>query len=233
MRDRGDDFFRLFRKRRKSSKSPPALPPSKREEIVHAASHGLGFLASVVGLVVLVMAARERGDAWHLVGCSIFGVTLVLLYAASTLYHSCPESSAKRVFQRMDHIAIYLLIAGTYTPFTLVKMRGPWGWTLLALVWSLAGLGIVLELVRKSRTRRTSVALYLVMGWLVVFALQPLAREVEPGGIVLLALGGLTYSVGVIFYAWSRLPYNHAVWHAFVLGGSALHFGSVLVFVIP
>jgi len=208
-------------------------PPLCREEIIHSVSHAVGLAASVVGSVVLVMAAWTRGDGRHIVGCSIFGATLVLVYAASTLYHSARDPRTKRIYQRMDHVAIYLLIAGTYTPFALACMQGSGRWVLLLVVWGLAVLGIVLEFVRESETRRTSLALYLVMGWLAVFTLDPLVRSVEPRGVLLLVLGGLTYSVGVVFYAWERMPYNHAVWHGFVLGGSALHFGFVLGFVIP
>lgn len=203
------------------------------EEIAHATSHGLGLLLSVAGLVTLVVAASLRGDAWHVWGASIFGATLVLLYATSTLYHALPQPRAKRIFQRLDHAAIALLIAGTYTPFTLVNLRGFWGWMLLALIWGLAILGVVLATAAPRRTRRLSVALYLAMGWLVVIAIEPLTHSVDPAGLMLLVLGGLAYSVGVIFYAWRRLPYNHAVWHLFVLTGSACHFASVLGYVIP
>ena len=217
----------------KSGTERAAVRPTHREEMVHALTHGAGLAASAIGLVVLVVAAWTRGDSRHVIGCSIFGVTLVLLYAASTIYHSSRNPQSKRIFRLMDHIAIYLLIAGTYTPFALVCMRDAGGMVLLVVVWALAAVGIVLELVRNSRTRRTSVALYLVMGWLAVFTLGPLMRNVEPHGVALLALGGVTYSLGVVFYAWERLPYNHAVWHGFVLGGSAFHFSFVLGFVIP
>jgi hemolysin III len=201
------------------------------EEVAHALTHGLGLVASVGGLVTLVVAAWLRGDAWHIVGVSIFGTTLVLLYAASTLYHSIRNPRVKRFFQRLDHAAIFLLIAGTYTPFTLVSLRGGWGWTLLAIVWGLAILGIVLEVA--AHTRRFSVALHLAMGWLAVIAAGPLIRSVHPDGLLLLALGGVAYTLGVIFYAWQRLPYNHALWHLFVLAGSACHFSCVLGYVIP
>ncbi len=210
----------------------PALY-SLGEEVAHAATHGLGLLLSLGGLATLVAAASLRGDVWHIVGCSIFGTTLVLLYAASTLYHAIPGSRAKRVFQRFDHAAIFLLIAGTYTPFTLVSLRGGWGWTLLALVWTLAILGIVLQVTVPSWARRFSVLLYLAMGWLGVVAVEPLARSVHPDGLALLILGGVAYTLGVIFYAWRRLPYNHAVWHIFVMAGSACHFSCVLGYVIP
>jgi hemolysin III len=201
------------------------------EEAAHALTHGLGLVASVGGLGTLVAAAWLRGDAWHIVGGSIFGATLVLLYATSTLYHGIRSPRVKRLFQRFDHAAIFLLIAGTYTPFTLVSLRGGWGWTLLAIVWGLAILGIALELAGHSR--RVSVALHLAMGWLVLIAAEPLARSLHPDGLLLLALGGMAYTLGVVFYAWQRLPYNHAVWHLFVMAGSTCHFACVLGYVIP
>jgi hemolysin III len=203
------------------------------EEIAHAVTHGVGFVLSVVGLVALVLAASVRGDAWHVVGCAVFGATLVLLYAASTLYHAIPNSGAKRILRRLDHAAIFLLIAGTYTPFTLVNLNGGWGWTLLVVVWGLAISGIALQLTIPRAARRVSVPLYLAMGWLVVIAFGPLVRSVQPEGVVLLVLGGVIYTLGVIFYAWSRLPYSHAVWHVFVLAGSACHVSCVLGYVIP
>ena len=203
------------------------------EEIAHVITHGLGLVLSLAGLVVLVVSAWLRGDAWHVAGCAVFGTTLVLLYAASTLYHSVPSPPAKRVLRKLDHAAVYLLIAGTYTPFTLVSLRGGWGWTLLALVWGLAILGIALQVAIPRRSPRPSVPLYLAMGWLVVIALEPLVRSVHSAGLVLLILGGLAYTLGVVFYAWQRLPYNHAVWHVFVLAGSICHFSCVLGYVIP
>jgi hemolysin III len=207
-------------------------PYTGREELAHALTHGVGFIAAAIGLVILVYAASTQGTPSHTIGACVFGSTLLLLYGASTLYHALPASAAKDVFKKLDHIAIYLLIAGTYTPFLLIKLNGLQSWGLLALIWTLAIVGIVLELVRNSATRRTSVALYLGMGWLAIFAIEPLMGAIEPMGIVLLVLGGLCYSVGVVFYAWKRIPYNHAVWHGFVLGGSAFHYASVLGFVI-
>jgi hemolysin III len=203
------------------------------EEIAHAVTHGLGLLLSIAGLAVLVAAASVRGDAWHVVGCAVFGVTLVLLYAASTLYHSIHHQRAKRVLRKLDWSAIFLLIAGSYTPFTLVSLRGGWGWTLLALVWGLAVLGIVLQVIIPTSVRRLSVAIYLAMGWLVLIAIEPLVRSLHSEGLVLLVLGGLAYTLGLAFYAWRRLPYNHAIWHVFVLAGSACHFSCVLGYVIP
>ena len=206
---------------------------TSHEEWIHAISHGLGFVAALVGLVVLLLATFDQGPTRHFIAAAIFGITLTILYGSSTLYHGLPESDYKKFFRKLDHIAIYLLIAGTYTPFVVIKMPDDSGWMVLAVVWGLAALGITLELVRNSSTRRTSLGLYLLMGWLAVFALQPLFKTLEPMGLALLVLGGLTYTVGVIFYAWNKLPYNHAVWHGFVLGGSTLHFASVLGFVIP
>jgi hemolysin III len=201
------------------------------EELAHALTHGLGLVASVGGLVTLVAAAWLRGDTWHIVGCSIFGATLVLLYAASTLYHGSRNPRVKRFFRQLDHAAIFLLIAGTYTPLTLISLRGGWGWTLLVIVWGLAILGIVLEVA--GQTRRFSLALHLAMGWLGVIAVEPLVRSLHPDGLLLLALGGVAYMFGVIFYTWRRLPYNHAVWHLFVMAGSLSHFACVLGYVIP
>jgi hemolysin III len=212
---------------------PRSRPYTFAEEVVHAATHGVGFVLSVVGFVALVVEASMRGDAWHVVGCAIFGTTLVLLYAVSTLYHATPHSGAKQLLRKFDHAAIFLLIAGTYTPFTLVSLRGSWGWTLLAGVWGVAILGISLQLAIPRAARRASVPLYLLMGWLAVIAAGPLVRAVQPEGFVLLVLGGVIYTLGVIFYAWRRLPYNHAVWHVFVLAGSACHVTCVLGYVIP
>jgi hemolysin III len=203
------------------------------EEIAHAVTHGVGLLLSIGGLAVLVVAASVRGDIWHVVGCAVFGATLVLLYTASTLYHSISHQGAKRVLRKLDWSAIFLLIAGTYTPFTLVSLRGGWGWTLLALVWGLAILGIVLQVTLPAKVRRISVAIYLAMGWLVVIAIGPLVRSLHPDGLALLFLGGMAYTLGLVFYGWRRLPYNHAVWHLFVLAGSACHFSCVLGYVIP
>lgn len=204
-----------------------------REEFVHALTHGFGLVASVIGVAGLLFAAITRGDVWHVVGCSVFGFSLILVYATSTLYHGTQNPARKRIFRKLDHIAIYLLIAGTYTPFTLAKMQWPEGAALLAGVWFLAAAGIGFEFVQKSQERYGSLVLYNVMGWLIVFALGPLVKSIEIGGVTLLLVGGITYTVGLVFYFWDRLPYNHAIWHGFVLGGSGLHFVAILVFVVP
>lgn len=203
------------------------------EERAHALTHGVGLLASVAGLAILVVAASLRGNALHVAACSVFGATLVLLYAASTFYHGLRSPRAKRVLQRLDHASIFLLIAGTYTPFTLVTLRGSLGFALLAAVWALAILGIALEAALPRWPRRLSLGLHLLMGWLVVVSIGPLVHALHPSGLTLLVVGGAAYTLGVPIYAWKRLPYNHAVWHVFVLAGSACHYSCVLGYVIP
>jgi hemolysin III len=203
------------------------------EEIAHAVTHGIGIVLSIAGLVVLVTFASLYGNAWHITSSSIYGATLILLYTASTLYHGIPHPRVKRVLQRIDHAAIFLLIAGTYTPYTLVNLRGEWGWTLFGLVWGFAIFGVLLETLVKRRIKWLSISLYLGLGWLVVIAIKPLINNVATGGLILLLAGGLCYSLGVIFYLWKRLAYHHAVWHLFVMAGSLLHFFSILFYVLP
>ena len=203
------------------------------EEIANSITHGLGSLLAIGGLAVLVGFASVHGNAWHVTTCSIFGATLIFSYLSSTLYHSIPQPEAKRVLKVIDHAAIYLLIAGTYTPFTLVSLRGPWGWSLFGTIWGLALLGVILKTTMLGKISGISTAIYLAMGWIVLIAIKPMLTAVEPGGLLLLLLGGLAYSGGVIFYLWKRLPYNHAIWHLFVLAGSFCHFFAILFYVIP
>ena len=203
------------------------------EEVAHSITHGIGLLLSLAGLAILVVNSSYYGDAWHIVSSSVYGATLVLLYSASTLYHAITVPNVKKILQKVDHAAIYLLIAGTYTPFTLVNLRGGWGWTLFGMVWSIAIAGMIMELIVQRRYKSISIGLYLGLGWLVMIAIGPVIDNVAPGGIVLLLAGGLCYSLGVIFYVWKSLLYHHAVWHLFVLAGSALHFFAVLLYVIP
>jgi len=203
------------------------------EEIAHTVSHGVGLLLSIAALVLMVVYSSRYGDAWHITSTSIYGVTLILLYAASTLYHGIPTSRAKHVLRKLDHTSIYLLIAGTYTPFTLVSIRGGWGWTLFGMVWGIAVLGVVLELAVKQRMERLSIGLYLGLGWLVIIAIKPMLATVETSGLLLLLAGGIFYSLGVIFYIWEKLSYHHAIWHLFVLAGSAMHFCAVFFYVVP
>jgi hemolysin III len=206
---------------------------SVREEIAHSAIHGLGVLLSIAGLVALLLIAGRTGDPVSVVACGVYGLTLIFLYLVSTLYHSIPSLHAKRVLRVIDHSAIYLLIAGTYTPFTLISLRGGWGWTLFGLIWGLALLGIALKIAAIGRFRWLSMVLYLGMGWLALVALGPLLRAISAGGMWLLFLGGISYTLGTVFYGWRRVPYHHAVWHAFVLAGSILHFFAVLLYVVP
>jgi hemolysin III len=204
-----------------------------REEIANAVTHGFGIVLAIAALVTMATVAARNGDSWHVASCSIFGATLVLLYTASTLYHSIQAERLRPLLRALDHSAIFLLIAGTYTPFTLVTLRGPWGWSLFAVVWSIGITGIILRLVLRERLHWLFVSLYLAMGWIVVVAIQPLLERLETGGLVLLAAGGIAYTGGIVFYLWDRLPYNHAIWHGFCLLGSALHVGAVLFYVIP
>ena len=203
------------------------------EEIANAVTSGIGTLLAIAGLVLMVVYASLYGNVWHIVGVSIFGTTLICSHLTSTLYHSIAPRRAKQVLKVFDHLAIYLLIAGTYTPFTLVSLRGAWGWTLFALIWALAAGGIVLKLTAANQVKYLSTAFYLAMGWTVVLVIKPLLDSVATGGLVLLVAGGLSYTVGVAFYAWRRLPYNHAIWHLFVIGGGACHVLAVLFYVVP
>jgi hemolysin III len=203
-------------------------PQSLGEEIANSVTHGVGLLLSVAGLAFLVVTAVATGDSWRVTAASVYGATLVLLYATSTLYHALPGRRVKTVFQRLDHAAIYLLIAGTYTPFVLGPLRGGWGWSLFGVVWALAVLGIVLKSVFGIRLAVLSTAVYIVMGWLVVIAIGPLVARVPAAGLRWLVAGGVFYTLGVVFFAWdSRVRYSHAVWHLFVLAGSVAHFFAV------
>ncbi len=203
------------------------------EEIAHAATHGLGVVLAIVGLTVMVARATLYGNTWHIAAASVFGATLVLMYSASTLYHSIPLPRAKKILRIIDHSTIYFLIAGTYTPFTLVTLHGFWGWLLFGITWGLALAGVVFKIYATGRFEKLSLAIYLGMGWCIVIAIKPLWRTLEPPGLVLMALGGLAYTGGVAFYVWERLRYHHAIWHAFVLAGSVLQYFAVLFYVIP
>jgi hemolysin III len=206
---------------------------SRAEEIANSITHGVGLLLAIGALATMTALAALHGNAWHIVGCSVFGATLVLSYLTSTLYHSLPTVRAKSVLRVLDHCAIFLLIAGTYTPFMLVNLRGPWGWSLFGVIWAVAALGIVFKVTMLRRWTAVSVVLYVAMGWVVVVAIKPMLSAVAPGGLLLLLLGGVAYTAGVGFYAWRRMPYHHAIWHLFVLAGSVFHFFAVLLYVIP
>ncbi len=203
------------------------------EEIANSISHGIGASLGIAALAILVTIAAKAGDAWRVVSFSVYGTTLVFLFLASTFYHSFPWPRVKMIFKLLDHIAIYLLIAGTYTPFTLVNLRGAWGWSLFGVIWGLAILGVLKTVLIKKRLKVFSLALYISMGWLIVIAAKPLLALLPVGGLIWLGVGGLAYTIGVVFYLWKRLPYNHAIWHVFVLGGSICHFFGVLFYVGP
>lgn len=203
------------------------------EEIAHAITHGIGAIASIVGLTVMIVFSALNGDYWDLLGSSIFGATLVLTFTASTLYHGITNLNVKSVLQKVDHAAIYLLIAGTYTPFLFTYFRETFGWSLFIGLWSLALFGVALEFVAPSKFKKLALVIYLGMGWAVVFIAKPMIETVPASGLWLLLAGGLSYTVGVIFYVWSKLPFNHAIWHVFVLAGAILHYLSVMLYVVP
>jgi hemolysin III len=203
---------------------------SPGEEIANSVSHGVAFLAAVAAAPVLVLSAVRHGGAARIAGASVFAATMVLLYLTSALYHALPGNRAKRVFQVLDHAAIFLMIAGTYTPFTLGVLRGAWGWTLFGLVWGLALAGVVLTAAGGVRHPKLTTGLYLAMGWLILLAVKPLWLRMPSLGLFWLVAGGIAYTVGVVFYAANRVRYSHFVWHLFVITGTACHFLAVLRF---
>ncbi len=215
------------------SQSQETAQYSVSEEILNSVTHGAGLLVSIAGLVFLIVLSSIYGQASHIVSCTVFGISLVLLYAASTLYHSFQTPTVKKFFQIMDHSCIYVLIAGTYTPFMIIIVRGALGWSLFAVVWFLTILGIIFKAFFVNRFNIISTIAYILMGWLIIFAIKPLLQTLPEGGIVWLVSGGLAYTLGTIFYAWKKLPFNHAIWHLFVLTGSVCHFMAVLFYVIP
>ena len=208
-------------------------PNSFIEELFNSITHGAGMVLSIAALVLLIVFSSIYGSTGHVVSCTIFGVTLILLYTASTLYHGIQKPQVKRVLKIFDHSCIYLLIAGTYTPFLLVTLRGALGWTMFGIIWFLAVSGVVLKVFFVDRFQIISTLAYVLMGWIIVFAIKPLADSLAAGGLVWLIAGGFAYTLGVAFYAWKRLPFNHAIWHLFVLTGSVCHFIAVIFYVIP
>lgn len=203
------------------------------EEIANSITHGIGIVLAIAALGVLATFASLYGNVWHIVSVCVYGTTMILLYTASTLYHSIQHPRAKNILQTLDHSAIFLLIAGTYTPFTLVSLRGPWGWSLFGVIWGLAVMGMLFQLSNLKHWRTASIVLYICMGWAVIVAIKPLIANVASGGIVLLVLGGVAYTSGVLFYKQKQLKYHHAVWHLFVLAGSILHFLAIFLYVLP
>ncbi|MBS1248303.1 MAG: channel protein, hemolysin family [Proteobacteria bacterium] len=200
-------------------------------ERFNSISHLIGAVAALAGLVVVVVVAAQQGDPWKIVSFSIYGTTLFFLYVASTLYHSL-RGRAKRIFRKLDHYSIYFLIAGTYTPFTLVTLRGAWGWTIFGVIWGLAAVGIALESLPQQGNRVLSLVVYILMGWLVLVALKPLLEALPWAGFVWLLLGGIFYTSGVAFYLFDeKIRHFHGIWHLFVLAGSVSHYVTILFYV--
>ena len=212
---------------------PPLLherPQSLGEEIANSVSHGVGLLLALVGFAILVVATLRRGNVTEIVGATVFATTMVLLYSTSMLFHAFPQSRTKQVFQVLDHSAIYLLIAGTYTPFTLGVLHGTWGWILFGLVWSMAAVGVVLKAIGGIRYNTVSTLVYIAMGWLVVIAADKVGTLVPKWGIFWLFAGGIAYTLGAVFFLAERIRFFHFVWHLFVIAGSSCHFIAVLWF---
>lgn len=218
----------------------PTQPPvaalgsySVAEEIANAVTHGIAALLSVVGLIAMLYVTVGSSDAVTITAAAVFGGSMIFLYTASTLYHAIPNLKAKRILQMLDHSAIYVMIAGSYTPFCLVTLEGMTGTILCIAVWTIAIAGVILQPILLKRAEWLNCLLYLLLGWCVVLVMKPLIAALPMAGLWLLASGGVVYSLGVIFYLWERIPYNHAIWHLFVLGGTALQFFSVLFYVLP
>ena len=204
------------------------------EEIAHAVSHGAGALLGIAGLAVLMVVAVVRGEgAWQVVPCAIYGTAMVGMFTVSTLYHSFKNPRVKRVFRVLDHEMIFLMIAGTYTPFLLITLRGALGWALFGVVWGIAAVGLVFQGFCTGRFKKASTGLYVLMGWIIVVALKPLLDHMSPAGIRWLLAGGLCYTLGAVVYLFKRVPYHHAIWHLMVLGGGACHYFAILWYVLP
>ena len=203
------------------------------EEFVNVLSHGVGLLLSIAALTLMVVFASLNGNAWHIVGAAIFGASLVILYLASTLFHGVRKPDVRKWLNVFDHAAIYILIAGTYTPFLLVTLNGAWGWSLFGVIWGLAIAGVVFKIFFTGRFNAVSTIVYVLMGWLIVIAIVPLFENLPTAGLIWLVAGGISYSVGAVFFMFDRLPFNHAIFHFLVLGGSVCHFFAVFLYVIP
>lgn len=203
---------------------------TKGEEIANAITHGIGTLLAIAACVLLIVFSAQTGDVYKIISFTVFGISLIILYLGSTLYHSITTQKAKKVFRIIDHSSIYILIAGTYTPYTLTVLRGGKGWWIFSFVWGIAVVGIILKAIWLERFDKIATVFYLVMGWAIVFTIKDLIKTVPINGVILLVAGGLSYSLGCIFYAKDKWSYNHAIWHLFVIGGSVCHFLSVLFY---
>lgn len=217
-------------KREKNSVSDQTIA----EEVLNSLTHGIGAGLGIAGLVILVvLAAIYYSDPWKITSFAIYGASLIILYTVSALYHSISNLRLKKIFQIFDHSSIYILIAGTYTPLMLVNLRGPWGWSLFGIEWGLAIAGIAWKFVFKAKYEKVSTVLYVLMGWVVIVAFRELLLNMDSGGIAWLVLGGCLYTGGVVFFLWEKLPFQHVIWHLFVLAGSICHFFSMLFYVLP
>ncbi len=205
----------------------------KSEEFWNTLTHGTGAILSVVALVLLVAYSAIYGTAMHVAVSIVFGTSLVLLYTASTIYHAAWKLRWKRILQKIDHLCIYVLIAGTYTPIALLGLKGTWGWSIFGFIWAFAIAGFIFKFSPLRRFEKLSLALYALMGWLIIIAIKPLITNLAPGALFYLLGGGLCYTFGIYFYAKEKIPYNHTIWHLFVLGGSALHFFGIFIYLIP
>jgi len=211
-----------------------ALPrQSLGEEIANSITHGIGAALATAALTILVVFAALKGDMWRVVSFAIYGTSLVLMYISSTLYHAFTHKKVKQYFRIMDHSAIFLLIAGTYTPITLLPLRDTaWGWPIFGLIWGMAILGILFKLMFYGKLEKLSVLFYVLMGWLAIIAIKPMLANLPAGLLIWIAVGGLSYTLGIIFYAWTKLPYSHSIWHLFVLGGSISHFCGIFLYLV-
>lgn len=205
---------------------------SSKEELLNVITHGAGILFSITALILMLVFAGKNGSVWQIVSASIYGSTMVILYLASTLFHAAKNPRVKHKLNIFDHASIYLLIAGTYTPFLLVTLRGPWGWSLFGVIWGLAIIGIILKLFFIYKYRVLSTIAYVLMGWAIIIAVKPLTEKLETEGLWLLLSGGFSYSIGAVLYLWKKLPYNHAIFHVFVLGGTVTHWAAVFGYVL-
>lgn len=203
------------------------------EEKLNIITHGMGALLSVVALVLLVVFSAVKGEKIHLISTLVFGVTLVLLYSASTIFHAIVTLKWKRIFEKVDHLCIYLLIAGTYTPIALLGLKGVWGWIIFGLIWAMVILGFIFKFSPLRKSEKLSLGLYAMMGWLIIVAIKPLINNLSAEALLYILGGGLLYTFGIYFYANRKIPYNHAIWHLFVLGGSTMHFLGIFFYLIP
>jgi hemolysin III len=205
----------------------------RREEFWNVLTHGVGTLLSVTALVLLVVYSAINGTRLHLIASMVFGASLVLLYSASTIYHAMSRLRWKRLFRLIDHLSIYILIAGTYTPIALIGLKGAWGWIIFTMIWIMAVIGFIFKFSPLRRSEKLSLSLYAVMGWLILIAIKPLFQNLSAEALMFILGGGLFYTFGIYFYAKEKIPYNHAIWHLFVLGGSTMHFLGIFFYIIP